>query len=103
MIEFDLPLEPRYSEIKAWYEKNREFFPKTIRGVYAYYPDVQFTVDAHFNFIEGKIKELGIEKAGKLKNMRFNKEMLMMLYHELKRTENWNLPMRSINELKSNQ
>jgi hypothetical protein len=96
-MNFNLPEQPSYSELKKWMLENMDSMPKTLDSGYIYYLDVKGSVNIYIDAVERRIIELG---AGVQKDAiaRAKKANLKALYENLKVKENWNKPLRRLED-----
>jgi hypothetical protein len=98
---FDLSDAPIYSELKAWMLKNMNAMPNTMDSGHIYYLNPKSTAEILINRIDSRIELLGKEVQKHIL-ARTDKVSLMRLYCDLQNKENWNLPMKKLNNEFSN-
>jgi hypothetical protein len=87
----------KFSEIKEYFEVNKNELPITLDGQCKYYLDVKFTVNAYIYQVESEIERLG-DKIGRSTLAKAAKGTLYTLYQDLQNLDGWNEPMQKLGE-----
>ena len=87
-MDFNLPTTPTFTELKTWFEANRNELPNSLQGQGVFYPDVRKTVDIIISKIEHRLSVCA--KPSEDKIAKAEKNNLIRLYNELQNLEEWN-------------
>lgn len=79
-----------FSEIKKWFELNKEILPKTLQSDCKFYLDVQYSVDLYVYRVLSEIERVGVKNIKTSKVAGSSKNNLYVLYLDLQIKENWN-------------
>jgi len=90
-----------YSELKKWFGENS--LPVTLQGEDMYYSDVSKSVEMWLSTIENEFELNGKENIKSSIKAKRAKRRLLTLFIDLKRKENWNAKMMTVEQYLENQ
>lgn len=86
----ELKSNSSFSEMKIFFEANRNNLPTCLDGGFKYYKNVEFTMDLYIYRIESEIKRLGFKEIKNSIVAKTSKRNLYFLYLDLQNKEGWN-------------
>jgi hypothetical protein len=99
-MDFNLPENPTFTQIKTWFESNYNELPKTLQGDGIFYTDVAFTADRYIDLVIHRMMKLMKDGADIRKDRlaKSNKNNLLNLYKDLQNREQWNKKLTKLNK-----
>jgi hypothetical protein len=95
-MDFNLPENPTFTQLKTWFESNRNELPNTLQGDGVFYINVKHTADIIIQKVEHRISVC--DKPAKDRIAISEKNQLFKLYQDLQNREEWNKPLPKLNK-----